>query len=59
MTPEQATKANVMLEEIKKRHREEHPGGCKMLSLGPNCACTLCLCDELRMLMDTHISSVK
>ncbi len=45
MTAEQAYEA---LEEIKRRHQEDHSGGCRILSLGDKCPCTMCLCDNVR-----------
>ncbi len=48
MTVEQAYEA---LEEIKSRHRQDHPGGCRMFSQGDACQCTLCLCDNVRGLI--------
>ncbi len=41
-----------VLEEIKKRHSRDHPGGCRMFSEGEGCRCTLCLCDNLHELLD-------
>ena len=38
-----------MAEKIKERHQKLSPGGCKMLSQGNDCECTLCLADNLRM----------
>src|SRR3990172_10653368 len=39
--------AHEYLEEIKSRHRQRITGGCKVISLGDACSCTLCLCDKL------------
>jgi hypothetical protein len=36
-----------MAETIKNRWREKSPGGCRMLSRGDDCNCTLCLVDNL------------
>lgn len=49
MTIEEAHKA---LEELKDRHRQDHPGGCRMFSQGENCQCTLCLCDNLHEFLE-------
>ena len=43
-----ADEAYEALEEIKKRHSAEHSGGCRILSLGDKCPCTMCLCDNVR-----------
>ena len=34
------------LEKAKSIHRETHPGGCKILSMGDKCTCFLCQCDK-------------
>lgn len=39
-------RAHDALELVKHRHREDHSGGCRMLSKGDDCDCTLCLCDR-------------
>lgn len=41
-------KVNKWLGEIMKRHVEATTGGCRILSLGDGCDCTLCLCDAVR-----------
>lgn len=52
-----AEEAHTILEELKKRHREDHPGGCRMFSLGEGCRCTLCLCDEVHEFVTAHEST--
>lgn len=47
-----AERAHEILEELKKRHREDHAGGCRLLSRGQDCHCTLCLCDALHEFVD-------
>jgi len=37
-----------MLTAVKGRHAEEHSGGCRCLSIGDACTCTLCLLDNVR-----------
>ncbi len=37
---------------IKAKHRESHPGGCKLLSQGDRCECVLCCVD--RLLEESH-----
>jgi len=49
-------KAHELLEEIKNRHRADHPGGCRILSQGDACQCTLCLCDEVHEAMEAERS---
>jgi hypothetical protein len=51
MTSTQIEKAGELLSRVMERERLENPGQCKMVSLGEQCACVLCLCDELRGLL--------
>ncbi len=44
--------AHAALEEVKDRHRKDHPGGCRMFSQGDACQCTLCLCDNVHEFLD-------
>jgi hypothetical protein len=47
-----------MAETIKNRWREKSPGGCRMLSRGNDCNCTLCLVGNLfaAATADAHIT---
>lgn len=57
MTTEQAEKAHALLESVKEKERETNPGQCRMFSMGDECSCVLCLCDELRGLLKVHVIS--
>lgn len=53
-----AEKAHEILEELKERHRKASPGGCRLFSLGEDCRCTLCLCDDIHAFVDGRKSWV-
>ena len=51
MTEIEAAQAHLLIEEVKDSFREKATVGCRMLSLGDECRCVLCLCDQVHNLI--------